>query len=108
MSFSGFFSARKLKNQKIFRSKVEKRKKSWRESWKFQNFSGRNLKNQKKFRQNPKNPKKKYADPAGAGRDPGPGAADRPQSGCRSLLARGQARGIANPPCCCPGLVFLL
>jgi len=32
--FTGFFPARKLKNPKIFRSKVEKRKKSWRESWK--------------------------------------------------------------------------
>jgi len=32
--WAGFFSARKLKNLKIFRSKVEKRKKSRRESWK--------------------------------------------------------------------------
>ena len=31
---AGFFSARNLKNRKIFRSKVEKRKKSWRKSWK--------------------------------------------------------------------------
>jgi hypothetical protein len=97
-----------LKNQKIFRLKVEKRKKSWRESWKFQKISGRNFKNQKKFRQKIKNPKKKYADPAGAGTDPGPDAADRPQYGCRSLPARGQARGIANPARCGPGSVFLL
>jgi len=32
--WAGFFSARNLKILKIFRSKVEKRKKSWRESWK--------------------------------------------------------------------------
>jgi hypothetical protein len=31
---AGFFPARKLKNRKIFRLKVEKSKKSWRESWK--------------------------------------------------------------------------
>jgi hypothetical protein len=97
-----------LKILKKFRLKVEKRKKCWRESWKFQKFSGRNFKNQKKFRQKPKNPKKKYADPASAETYPGPDAADRPQSGCRSLPARGQARGIANHPCCGPGSVFLL
>jgi len=32
--WAGFFSARNLKILKIFRSKVEKRKKIWRESWK--------------------------------------------------------------------------
>jgi hypothetical protein len=32
--WAGFFSARNLKILKIFRSKVEKRKKSWRENWK--------------------------------------------------------------------------
>jgi hypothetical protein len=66
MSFLGFFSARKLKNQKNFRLKVEKRKKCWRESWKSQKNSGQNFKNQKKFRQKIKNPKKNYPDPAGA------------------------------------------
>jgi hypothetical protein len=38
--------------------KVEKSKKSWRESKKSQKISGWNFKNRKKFRQNPKNPKK--------------------------------------------------
>jgi hypothetical protein len=78
MSFSGFFSARKLKNQKIFRSKVEKRKKSWRESWKFQKNSGRNFKNQKKFRQNSETSHNFCEDPTGTGTDPVPGAEKYP------------------------------
>jgi hypothetical protein len=42
-------TARNFFRAKFFELKVEKRKKSWRESWKSQNFSGRNFKNKKSF-----------------------------------------------------------